>query len=119
MQGNFSVEVKVNPTSSIYLTESNWQKTTNGSIAQYMDHSSVSGTFTGGDVVASFFADEGSNRFANSTYPIDAIRELGNSILGGPNVYPDGPDVLTIFVKNNSGQTRQAFGRITWTEAQG
>lgn len=119
VQGNFSVEVKVNPTSSIYLTESNWQKTTNGSIAQYMDHSVTSGTFTGGDVVASFFADEGSNRFANSTYPIDAIRELGNSILGGPNVYPDGPDVLTIFVKNNSGNTRQAFGRITWTEAQG
>ena len=119
VQGNFSVEVKINPESTIYQTTTNWLRPTNGSIAQYMDRSSVTGTFTGGDVVASFFADEGSNRFANSTYPITAIRELGNSILGGPNVYPDGPDVLTLFVKNNSGQTRQAYGRITWQEAQG
>jgi len=119
VQGNFSVEVKINPESTIYNTNTNWLRPTNGSIAQYMDHSSVTGTFTGGDVVASFFADEGSNRYANSTYPITAIRELGNSILGGPNVYPDGPDVLTLFVKNNSNQTRQAYGRITWQEAQG
>jgi hypothetical protein len=44
---------------------------------------------------------------------------LGNSILGGPNVYPDGPDILTLYVFNRTGTTRNAFGRITWTESQG
>ena len=117
--GNFSIEVKLNSESTIFDTTTNWQKAPNGSIAQYMDHSQVTGTFTGGDTVAAFFGEEGSNKFSNSTYTIDSVRDLGNSILGGPGVYPDGPDILTVFVKNNSSTTRQVYGRITWTEAQG
>ena len=121
VNGNFSVEVRINPENTLYTSNSNWIQAPNGSIAQYMDHSIVGqGTFnTLGDTVAAFFAEEGTNRFANSTYTLDSIRGLGNSILGGPNVYPDGPDVLTLFVVNRSGATRNAFGRITWTESQG
>jgi hypothetical protein len=44
---------------------------------------------------------------------------LSNSILGGPNAYPDGPDTLTIFLRKISGSTTNAFARISWTEAQG
>lgn len=121
VNGNFSVEVKINPENTLYTSDANWSKAPNGSIAQYMDHSvRGQGTFsTTGDTIAAFFGDEGTNRFANSTYQIDAIRGLGNSILGGPGVYPDGPDVLTLFVTNRTGSTRTAYGRITWTEAQG
>ena len=121
VNGNFSVEVRINPENTLFTTNTNWTKAPNGSIAQYMDHSiSGQGTFnTLGDTVAAFFAEEGTNRFANSTYTLDSIRGLGNSILGGPGVYPDGPDVLTLFVVNRSGATRNAFGRITWTESQG
>ena len=121
VNGNFSVEVRINPENTLYTSNSNWIQAPNGSIAQYMDHSIVGqGTFnTLGDTVAAFFAEEGTNRFANSTYTLDSIRGLGNSILGGPNVYPDGPDILTLYVFNRTGTTRNAFGRITWTESQG
>jgi hypothetical protein len=49
---------------------------------------------------------------------------LGNSILGGggPNannqIYPDGPDVLTITASNVGPTPVQVFSRISWTEAQ-
>lgn len=121
VNGNFAVEIRINPENTLFSNDANWSRAPNGSIAQYMDHSSVGqGTFTTlGDTIGAFFGDEGSNRYANSTYKIDAIRGLGNSILGGPGVYPNGPDVLTLFVINRSGATRNAFGRITWTEAQG
>jgi len=121
VNGNFSVEVRVNPENTLFTNDSNWVQAANGSIAQFMDHSiRGQGTFsTLGDTVAAFFGDEGTNRFANSSYQIDSIRGLGNSILGGPNVYPDGPDVLTLFVINKTGSSRSAYGRITWTEAQG
>jgi hypothetical protein len=53
------------------------------------------------------------------------VRDLGNSILGGgtssptANIYPDGPDVLTIAVTNLAASGDQAvFGRLSWTEAQ-
>tara|TARA_B110000483_G_scaffold234284_1_gene304144 strand:+ start:683 stop:853 length:171 start_codon:yes stop_codon:yes gene_type:complete len=50
---------------------------------------------------------------------LTVVRELSNSILGGPNSYPDGPDTLTIFLRKISGATTSAFARISWTEAQG
>lgn len=121
VNGNFSVEIKINAENTLFSNDANWSKAANGSIAQFIDHSvKGQGTFNStGDTIAAFFGDEGVNRFANSTYQINSIRGLGNSILGGPGVYPDGPDILTLFVTNRSGATRNAFGRITWTEAQG
>ena len=121
VNGNFSVEIKINPENTLFTNNANWIKAPNGSIGQYIDHSvSGQGTFsTTGDAIAAFFAEEGSNKYANSTYILEAIRGLSNSIIGGPGVYPDGPDVLTIFVKNVSGATRNAFGRVSWTESQG
>jgi len=117
--GNFSIEVRINAESSVLNNTANWRRAPNGSIAQFVDHSISGGTFTGGDVVTAFFAEDGQGRFANTTYPIDIIRELGNSILGGPGVYPDGPDTLTVFATNISGQQRSIAGRVTWTESQG
>tara|TARA_B100000131_G_scaffold33018_2_gene30612 strand:- start:13406 stop:16870 length:3465 start_codon:yes stop_codon:yes gene_type:complete len=119
-QGNVTIEMKINSESSVFDSDANWSKAPNGSIAQYMDHSNVPGTFVSGDVVGSFFG-EGSFSwgYSNSSYEINAIREMGNSILGGPGVYPDGPDILTLYVINNGSSTASAYGRITWTEAQG
>ena len=119
-QGNVTIEMKINSESTVFDSDSNWSKAPNGSIAQYIDHSTVPGTFVSGDVVGSFFG-EGSFSwgYSNSSYEINAIREMGNSILGGPGVYPDGPDILTLYVVNNGSSTASAYGRITWTEAQG
>jgi hypothetical protein len=117
--GNFAIEVRINAESNVLNNTANWRRAPNGSIAQYIDHSFTGGAFSGGDVITAFFAEDGQGRFANTTYPITTIRELGNSILGGPGIYPDGPDTLTVFATNISGQTRAISGRVTWTESQG
>lgn len=117
--GIFTTVVKINCESTLFANNANWLPAGNGSIAQYMDHSIVGGTVTGGDQVASFLGEEGSSRYAAQTFNIDVVRELGNSILGGPNPYPDGPDTLTVFALNQSGATRNAYAQIAWTEAQG
>jgi hypothetical protein len=60
---------------------------------------------------------------------LSGVRDLGNSILGGgglnsnTNIYPDGPDTLTIVVTNLSTLpaavgVATVFGRLSWTEAQ-
>jgi hypothetical protein len=52
------------------------------------------------------------------------LRDLGNSILGGGSsavnteIYPDGPDVLTIVASNVGTEAATLVGRISWTEAQ-
>jgi hypothetical protein len=55
---------------------------------------------------------------------ISEILSLGNSILGGDGVYPDGPDILTIAVAplNTTGITINApfsvSARVSWAESQ-
>ena len=76
-------------------------------------------TVTGGEVTAGFFVGGGAN-----SIDLSQVRDLGNSILGGggtnsnTQIYPDGPDVLTIVVTNLAAQSCQVFGRLSWTEAQ-
>ena len=90
----------------------------NSSLAQIADYSGGGTVIAGGEVTAGFFA--------SSTQSIDLsqVRDLGNSILGGggPNannqIYPDGPDVLTITASNVGPTPVQVFSRISWTEAQ-
>lgn len=90
----------------------------NSSLAQIADYSGGGTVITGGEVTAGFFA--------SSTQNIDLtqVRDLGNSILGGGGptannqIYPDGPDVLTITASNVGPTPVQVFSRISWTEAQ-
>ena len=52
------------------------------------------------------------------------LLEIGNSILGGDNIFPAGPDLLTLAVQaqNPSGLTLaaplQVSGNISWSESQ-
>ena len=50
---------------------------------------------------------------------------LGNSILGGDGVFPDGPDVLTVVAKLvedpstvSAANPFNISGRISWAESQ-
>ena len=56
---------------------------------------------------------------------LSGISDLGNSILGGDNVFPDGPDIITVVatlvedpgtISNNNPW--QMAGRISWAESQ-
>ena len=91
---------------------------TNSSLAQIADYAGGNTTVTGGEVTGGLFI-QGTDRLN-----LSEVRDLGNSIMGGggPNantqIYPDGPDVLTVVVTNLSGAAVDVLGRISWTEAQ-
>jgi hypothetical protein len=91
----------------------------NSSLAQIADYSAGSTTVTGGEVTAGFFVGSGAN-----SIDLSQVRDLGNSILGGggatanTQIYPDGPDTLTIVVTNLTSTSCNVFGRLSWTEAQ-
>jgi hypothetical protein len=66
-----------------------------------------------------------SKRLSNTdNFDLSKITDLGNSILGGDGIFPNGPDLLTVAVKviNVSEISAQSpfniSGRITWTESQ-
>lgn len=95
-------------------------KLATSSLAQIADYSAVATTTSGGERVAGFFVKSNSQ-----TLDLSGLRDLGNSILGGgtndttENIYPDGPDVLTINVTNlDDSNAVDVSGRLTWTEAQ-
>ena len=91
----------------------------NSSLSQIADFSGGSTTITGGEVTAGFFLGSGAN-----SIDLSSVRDLGNSILGGGGttsnvqIYPDGPDTLTIHVTNLGSTTASVYGRLSWTEAQ-
>ena len=91
----------------------------NSSLAQIADYAGGSITVTGGEITAGFFVGAGA-----ASIDLSQVRDLGNSILGGggttsaTNIYPDGPDTLTIVVTNLTTQSCNVFGRLSWTEAQ-
>jgi len=96
------------------------------SLAQVATHSTTGATtVTGGESILSFFAYTP----GVVQQELNLVRDLGNSILGGGtsntvptstvNLYPDGPDVVTIKVTNvSSVATNSISARLSWTEAQ-
>jgi hypothetical protein len=82
-------------------------------------------TIAGGEDIFAFFTTTPGVTDAD----LELIRDLGNSILGGgnsilvpntgANVYPDGPDMLTVCATNVTAVTTNSINaRISWTEAQ-
>jgi hypothetical protein len=95
------------------------------SLAQIALHSATGATtVTGGESILSFFV------YTPSVVQQDLtlVRDLGNSILGGGttttvptssvNLYPDGPDVVTIKVTSLTAAVSSIAARLSWTEAQ-
>ena len=120
---NLLVEAFLNgsPSSATIWTNAvgNITNRANSSLAQIADYSAGSTTVTGGEVTAGFFVGSGAN-----SIDLSQVRDLGNSILGGggatanTQIYPDGPDTLTIVVTNLTATSCSVFGRLSWTEAQ-
>jgi len=89
----------------------------NSSLAQVATHGATV-TVSGGEVAGGFFVQ------GTEILDMRSVRDLGNSILGGggansnANIYPDGPDTLTIVVRNLGAANATVFTRLGWTEAQ-
>jgi len=99
------------------------------SLSQLIKHD-AGDRIIGGSEIFSFRASGGTADAAGkrlnvtSDFDLSKITDMGNSILGGDGVFPNGPDLLTIAVKPidtsaiNSASPLLIYGRITWTESQ-
>lgn len=101
-----------------------WANIGGSSLAQYIFHTGGQ-TISGGEAIFGFFT---SNSGA-VTQDLSIVRDIGNSILGGgntltgsttpANIYPDGPDTITVCATNITTQTTNSINsRLSWTEAQ-
>ena len=94
------------------------------SLAQVVYHTSGQ-TISGGEQVFAFFTTTP----GVTGQDLSTVRDIGNSILGGGNtlsaptsalnMYPDGPDIITLCATNVTSVTTNSINaRISWTEAQ-
>ena len=86
------------------------------SLCQIIKHTGASAdTVTGGIAIFEFRAA------VNSPVAQDLgeLVEMGNSILGGDYVFPNGPDILTLaVVPTDTAAPTTVTARLTWTESQ-
>lgn len=106
-----------------------WQRVTSPSLSQLVYHVKEDAIDNGTQIfnfrISGGSADSTGKRAAvGSTFDLDELVTLGNSILGGDGIFPDGPDILTICasILDLSGITSTTpftiTGRVTWTESQ-
>ena len=96
------------------------------SLAQVADHV-ANVRVVGGENIFGFYAvnTNGVGQFSVYTQSLTDLRDLGNSVLGGAltnnpqlNIYPDGPDTITIVAQNIGPVFGNISSRLGWTEAQ-
>jgi hypothetical protein len=127
--GAFLVELVLNPRFNT-ATGNTWENVGGSSLSQVCYHATNT-TLVGGEPIFSFFVSTQSGEASVVQQDLGIVRDLGNSILGGGttntasttelNVFPDGPDIVTIAIRNLSGSgvtTATVNGRLSWTEAQ-
>jgi hypothetical protein len=108
------VKVLINPR----LNNLNFASAPVPSLTQYIQHT-LNDTVSGGTQIYNFRAAGGANNAElASTVALTDLYDIGNSILGGDSVFPDGPDILTIAVARLTGNTTLTSAKLTWTEAQ-
>ncbi len=110
------------------LDDNNWQRVTNPSLSQLIYHT-TNDSIIGGSNIYSFRAQGGTGTSGRTpianTELLGEVATLGNSIMGGDGVFPDGPDVLTVvatIVEDPSTVSASnpfiISGRLSWTESQ-
>lgn len=121
--GNFLVKLILN---GIVDAGDLWQNTGAPSLSQVCYHS-ANKSVKGGDLVYAFYVNNGgSGTFSATQQDLNLVRDLGNSVNGGgttnnagSQVFPDGPDVITVFATNlDTRYPNPIFSRISWTESQ-
>ena len=109
------------------LSTNDWQRVANPSLSELIIHNS-SDTIQGGAGLFSFRAagDTGTTRTQQlTTQELGDVATLGNSILGGDQPFPDGPDILTVVATLTEDPSSvsattpyNVSGRISWSESQ-
>jgi len=126
-----SHDCEVNLVVNAKLANDDYEEVGSPSLSQMYRHE-IGDTFSSGQVVYSFRAQGGGafdgislKRGLNgTTVDLSDVAVLGNSVLGGDSIYPDGPDVLTLAVRPiDTSLIRGSApfivsGRLTWIETQ-
>lgn len=141
--GQFLVTLVLNGTinAGASVAAQPWLNVGGSSLSQYINHSTAT-TISGGEVIYGFFTNSsgGTTNLTTTSQELPLVRDLANSILGGYSgqnsiygssnstitaitgaaaVYPDGPDVVSVVVRNLTPSTAfNIFSRMSWTEAQ-
>jgi hypothetical protein len=112
-----------------YPSNKTWTRASNPSLSQVLLHDGTD-SLAGGSVVFSFRVEGGApdstgkRSSAKTTVSLANLSTVGNSICGGDDVFPDGPDVLTVAASllDASGITSTTpfsiSARLSWTESQ-
>lgn len=106
------------------LSSDSWVAVDSPSLSQLIKHEKGD-TISGGLKIFTFRAAGGTTGAAETTtLDLSKLIDLGNSILGGDGVFPNGPDVLTIVANiiDSSGVSAAnpytISGKISWAESQ-
>lgn len=108
--GAFIIRLILNPR---FVTNAPvFQAVGGSSLAQVAYHTNNT-QITGGETIFAFYSDQGAGSKSNavSTFDLNMVRDLGNSINGGglsntltlntqAGIYPDGPDIVTVVCSN-------------------
>lgn len=116
--GNFLISLILNGR----VSSGTFEAAGGSSLSQVCRHSAAT-TVSGGESIFSFFVSGGVN-----SKDLELVRDLGNSIIGGgtsntvpttvANIYPDGPDIVTVVAQNLGATSANINARLSWTEAQ-
>jgi len=125
-------EVEVSLVLNADLDNLDWKRVTTPSLSQVVYHN-IADTIDQGSTIFTFRVPPGTtnstpaNQRAQSLTTIDLreITTMGNAIMGGNGVFPDGPDVLTLRLRyigltGDVSATSQFVTscRLSWTESQ-
>jgi hypothetical protein len=106
------------------LSTDEFQNVDEPSLCQLVKHG-PNDVITGGSKILSFRASgSGDGNTFSTEYDLTKLSDLGNSILGGDGVYPNGPDLLCVVanIVDSTGVSvanpYSVSARVTWQESQ-
>jgi hypothetical protein len=121
--GNFLIRLILN---GVVDAGDLWQTVGAPSLCQVCYHQ-ASRSVRGGDLIYAFFVNNtgSGSAYTATQQDLNLVRDMGNSINGGgttlnagSQVFPDGPDVVTVVATSLNAAAQQIYSRISWTEAQ-
>jgi hypothetical protein len=110
-----------NPLTGVQINYAAWQSlntSANGSqpsFAQILPSNGYTGNvFPGERIFQTVVASTG-----QQTLDLTALKEISTSVIGGDFIYPDGPDTLSLTIRNlTTTAVTQASVNLFWSEAQ-
>ena len=103
---------------NILASSLSWQAVNQVSLGSQPSFAEVAGVnSTVADPGEQIFSALGSNAGVEEL-DLSRLKEISNSVIGGDDTFPDGPDVLAIVVKNLGTSAATVNTNLFWSEAQ-